>query len=66
MSGPPIWNLVRLDLQQLSSRPSGKAYLTHLPQERDEVLRSPPGILVHSLPVVVIRGRRAHVNHDFQ
>ncbi len=68
VSRPPTRDLVRLDLQSFNFRPSAALtpYLTHLFQKRDEVLRAPPGILVHRLPVVIVRGRRAHVYHDCQ
>lgn len=66
MSWPPTRNLVRLDLQPLKFRPSAvpSPCLTHLSQERDKVLRAPPGIPIHRLPVVIIRGRWARVHHD--
>ena len=70
MSRPPIRNLVRLNLRppQLHTQCDRELtpYLTHLSQERDEIFRTPPRVLVHGLPVVVVRGRRAHVYHDCQ
>lgn len=59
-------NMVHLDLRCFDLRPSRSLTLslTHLSQKRDEVLRSPPRILVHGLPVVIVRSRRARVHHD--
>jgi hypothetical protein len=68
VSNPPTRNIVCLDLRSLSCVPSGALTLslTHLSQERDEVPRAPPGIIVHPLPVVIVRGRRARVHHNYQ
>ena len=65
VSRPPTRNIVPLDLRLLNRIPSGVLTfsVTHLSQERDKVLRTPPWILVYRLPVVIIRGRRARIHH---
>ena len=67
MSRPPTRNIVPLDLQSLNWILSGALTLsnTHLSQERDKVLGAPPWIMVHLLPVVIVRGRRSGVHHNY-
>ena len=65
MGRPPTRNLVRLDLRPLYFRPRiALKLLIHLSQQRDEVLRAPPGILIDRLPVVIVRGRWTRIHHD--
>src|SRR5579863_1168689 len=40
-----------------------KAHLTNLSEERNELVRTPPRILVYRLPVIIVRGARAGVHH---
>ena len=68
MSRPPTRNLVCLDLQSLKLRLSIElmSFPTYLSQEGDQILRTPPWILVYHLPVIIVRGRWARVHHDCQ
>jgi hypothetical protein len=45
----------------------GPAYVvTYLPEQRDQLIRTPPVVLMHRLPVIVVRGRRTRVHHDYE
>jgi hypothetical protein len=50
--------------RKLWPKPAPSMQQTDLLEKRNQILGTPPGVLVHYLPIIVVRGARAGIHHN--